>query len=94
MQWKRLAREQPINDTVCVVGHYDKNKNKSTMGIWVYHVYGAVQYWQTKSGCKITCSQYDKWCDVEDIINAVGDRLEDELRSTMKGLNLKDRLLN
>ena len=83
MHRKRLDRSSPSDGTLCVVGYFVQGRNRPIMGLWKYCYFGDNSYWQTNNGEKVYCGKYDNWCDVEDIIDAVGARVEDELRSAL-----------
>ncbi len=92
MHWKRLDRSSPSDGTVCVVGHFIKEQDKPIMGVWTYRYFGSDSYWETKTGAKIPCGKYDNWCNVDDIINVVGERIEDELRLAIENMRFRDGL--
>ena len=76
---------KPSDGTTCVVGHFiqGSSSSKPIMGLWKYCYFGDNSYWLTKNGNKVYCGKYDNWCDVEDIIEAVSEKVEDELRSAL-----------
>jgi hypothetical protein len=49
--------------------------NKPAIGVWEYCYHEPDSYWVTKHGNRILCGKYDNWCDVEDIINAVEEKI-------------------
>jgi hypothetical protein len=59
-------------------------------GLWTYHFNGLDSYWETNNGNRIICGKYDKWCDVEDIIANVEERIEDESESIIEKMHLRD----
>lgn len=94
MHWKRLDRDSPNDGTTCVVGHFARGHNKPIMGLWKYCYFGDNSYWLTKHGEKISCGKYDNWCDVEDIIDVVGEKIEDELRSALNDIRTQNGFCN
>lgn len=90
MKWQRLDRSSPLDGTMCVVGHFVKGQRKPIMGLWRYCYFGDDSYWQTKNGERVKCGKYDNWCDVEDIIDAVGERVENEFRPALNDMYLRD----
>ena len=81
MHWKRLDKSHPSDGATCVVGHFVPGNPRPIMGMWQYCYYGEDSYWKTKYGGKVYCGQYDNWCDVEDIIDVIRARIEDEIES-------------
>lgn len=84
MQWQRLDRSTPVDGTTCVVGHFTPGCSKPAVGVWTYHYFGDKSYWQASNGDRIECFKYDNWCDVNDIISVVEDRIIDEIRSEIE----------
>lgn len=77
MHWKRLDRDSPYDGMTCIVGHFLEGDDKPVIGIWEYCSFGKDSYWQTKDGSKIQCSKYDNWCNVDDVIDAVADKIKE-----------------
>ena len=84
MQWQHLGRSIPVDGTKCVVGHFTSDCSKPIVGVWTYHYFDDKSYWQTSNGDRIECFKYDSWCDVNDIISVVEDRIIDEIRSEIE----------
>lgn len=80
MHWKRLDRNSPADGTTCVVGHFLPNTSKPLVGLWKFCYSGNNSYWLTNSGDKIDCFNTDNWCDVEDIILAVEDKIVEDIK--------------
>ena len=93
MHWKRLDRQSPFDGTTCVVGHFINGQRKPIMGLWKYCYFGDNSYWLTKHGEKVSCGKYDNWCDVEDIISVVSEKIEDELREALDTMRNNGRIL-
>lgn len=92
MHWERLDRRSPPDGTICVVAHFVQGMNRPATGVWKYCYRGPDSYWETKHGDRIPCGKYDNWCDVEDIIDAVGERIEDDLRLAIENMRFRDGL--
>lgn len=84
MQWQSLDKSIPANGTTCVVARKINNGSKPLVGLWRYYSVGDESYWQTKHGKKITCSNYDHWCDVKEVISRVEEMIVDDVKSEMK----------
>lgn len=83
MHWERLDRISPPDGTICVVAHFVQGMNRPATGVLKYCYSGHDSYWVTKHGGRIPCCKYDNWCDVDDIINAVEERIEDDISSVI-----------
>ena len=77
MYWRRLDRDSPADGSSCIVGHFTEDSDKPIIGIWVYCSFGKDSYWLTKNNNKVTCSQYDNWCYVDDVIDAVAEKMKE-----------------
>jgi hypothetical protein len=80
VKWKQLDRNSPEDGSICVVGHFLPNASKPLVGLWKFCYFDNSSYWLTRSGDKIDCSNTDNWCDVEDIISAVEDKLVEDIK--------------
>lgn len=92
LRWKVIKNITPTLGTVCVVGHFDNSKLKPVMGVWKFICIGGQSYWQTKAGRQLQCNFSDHWCDVEDIIESVASRVEDEIRPYVDECKIKNNL--
>ena len=86
MHWSILNNSKPGSGTECIVGHFIKGVRTPVFGVWKYYFAGEESYWLTKDGTHIPCNRSDNWCAVEDVIDAVGERIEDELRSAINAI--------
>lgn len=80
MHWKVYNKVKPLNGTSCIVGRVIDGRP----GFAVYTYYGGVDpHWISGHGKSITIQEYDHWCDVEDVVSYIGDKLEYEISAAM-----------
>lgn len=77
LSWNRYSEAQPINGSKCIVAV--RTKGRFSAGVYTYYKSGNTACW-IKNG-QVKCDPYDRWCYVESIVEAVADRLLDELHT-------------
>ena len=82
MHWKLYKDNKPSSGERCVVAYI--SQNKIMLGIFTYFLSGTTSYWRNNNGQVIYCRDNQKWCYIDNIIDAVEQRLEDELREELQ----------
>lgn len=90
MKWKLFNRDSPPDGMTCVVGHFIHDRQRPVYGVWKFCYSGYDSYWLTKDGKQIKCNKYDNWCNVEDIIDEVTSRIEEEIISRLTEIRLRN----
>lgn len=83
MYWRILKHEKPSRGSKCVVAYYNENK-KPSFGIYEYYE----NYWENRNHFTIPCRQSDHWCYVEEIINNIEKKFEDDVKDAIKEYKL------
>ena len=78
MHWKVYKDESPGDGQSCIVARFVNRDGTPSTCILTYVRMGfGESYWQTKSGDRILCNDTDNWCYVDDVIDAVADRIKE-----------------
>lgn len=81
MHWNVLYFIKPIEGQQCIVGRSRNGYRAFIIG--TFHEYNSIKFWQTKDGCRIVCNENDKWYSMDDMMSNIGERLADEIKSSL-----------
>lgn len=75
MHWNSYESVKPSPQSKCIVAYY--SRGYTIAGIFTYYP-GSTSYWRNDSGQTVYCRDNQQWYYVNNIIDAVAQRLEDE----------------
>lgn len=82
MHWNLYKDSKPSSGERCIVAYISQGKTMA--GIFTYCLSGSTSYWKNDSGQIVYCRDNQQWYYVSSIIDAVAQRLEDELREELQ----------
>lgn len=88
MEWKSLQKHKPCDGQECIVCRLNVKTNKRTYGMYIYHHNGGKSAWLSKYGNKINSTNLDYWYSVNDMIENVEDRFNEELTIALQSFGL------
>lgn len=88
MEWKSLQKCKPCDGQECIVCRLNVKTNKRTYGMYIYHHNGGKSAWLSKYGNKISSTNLDYWYSVNDMIENVEDRFNEELAIALQSFGL------
>ena len=88
MEWKSLQKYKPCDGQECIVCRLNAKTNKRTYGMYIYHHNSGKSVWLSKYGNKINSTNLDYWYSVNDMIENVEDRFNEELAIALQSFGL------
>ena len=88
MEWKPLQKCKPCDGQECIVCRLNAKTNKRTYGMYIYHHNSGKSVWLSKYGNKINSTNLDYWYSVNDMIENVEDRFNEELTIALQSFGL------
>lgn len=88
MEWKPLQKYKPNDGQECIVCRLNVRTNKRTYGMYIYYHNGGKSVWLSKYGNKISSTNLDYWYSVNDMIENVEDRFNEELAIAVQSFGL------
>lgn len=81
MHWKVFYFIKPVEGQQCIVGRSRDGKKAFIIG--TFHTNLNTTFWETNDGYRISCNTNDKWFPVDDMMLYIGDRLANEIKSSL-----------
>ena len=88
MEWKSLQKYKPCDGQECIVCRLNAKTNKRTYGMYIYYHNSGKSVWLSKYGNKINSTNLDYWYSVNDMIENVEDRFNEELAMALQSFGL------
>lgn len=88
MEWKSLQKYKPNDGQECIVCRLNIKTNKRTYGMYSYYHNGGKSVWLSKYGNKINSTYLDYWYSVNDMVENVEDRFNEELAMALQSFGL------
>lgn len=88
MEWKSLQKYKPNDGQECIVCRLNAKTNKRTYGMYIYYHNSGKSVWLSKYGNKINSTNLDYWYSVNDMIENVEDRFNEELTIALQSFGL------
>lgn len=88
MEWKSLQKYKPNDGQECIVCRLNAKTNKRTYGMYIYYHNSGKSVWLSKYGNKINSTNLDYWYSVNDMIENVEDRFNEELAIALQSFGL------
>lgn len=88
MEWKSLQKYKPCDGQECIVCRLNAKTNKRTYGMYIYYHNSGKSVWLSKYGNKINSTNLDYWYSVNDMIENIEDRFNEELAIALQSFGL------
>lgn len=88
MEWKSLQKYKPNDGQECIVCRLNAKTNKRTYGMYIYYHNSGKSVWLSKYGNKINSTNLDYWYSVNDMIENIEDRFNEELAIALQSFGL------
>ena len=82
MHWHHFNVELPSSGNTYIVSRVSNN-GRST-GLYTFYYMGDKFYWRSDSGNLFECNRNDLFCDIDDVIAYVEDRIIEDIETELQ----------
>lgn len=83
MRWSHFNVESPSSGATYIVARISEN-NKCSTGLYTFCYIGNKFYWRSDKGDLFECHRSDHFCNVEDVIDSVEDRIKEDIETELQ----------